>query len=134
MLHTLCRWYLIASYNHHYITCDLFSSSNPVHRWELDNSDSLGGVVSLDHYDITADGVMDLLVGRDDGSVEIFGFDEADEPVKRFSQVTHSTCCLLYINMCCPAVKNVHMLSLSHILFYVINALAHYTRNCKKCS
>lgn len=30
---------------------------------------------------------MDLLVGRDDGSVEIYGFDEADEPVKRFTQV-----------------------------------------------
>ena len=114
MFHTLCRWYLIASYNHHYITRDLFFSSNPVHRWELDNSDSLGGVVSLDHYDITADGVMDLLVGRDDGSVEIFGFDEADEPVKRFSQVTH-----LSIHISFPAVKDVHVLSfLSYILHY----------------
>ena len=125
MFHTLCRWYLIASYNHHYITRDLFFSSNPVHRWELDNSDSLGGVVSLDHYDITADGVMDLLVGRDDGSVEIFGFDEADEPVKRFSQVTHSTICyLLSIHISCPAVRDVHMLSfLSNILYYFIRRI-----------
>lgn len=61
--------------------------SGPVHRWELENSDSLGGVISLDNYDITSDGLMDLLVGRDDGSVEIYGFDEADEPIRRFKQV-----------------------------------------------
>lgn len=63
-----------------------------MHRWERENVDSLGGVVSMDHYDITADGVMDLLIGRDDGTVEIFGFDESDEPVKRHQHVS----CLCY--------------------------------------
>ena len=38
-------------------------------------------------YDITADGVADVLIGRDDGLVEVFGFDEMDEPVQRYSQV-----------------------------------------------
>jgi Bardet-Biedl syndrome 7 protein len=39
-------------------------------------------------YDITADGVADVLVGRDDGLVEVFGFDEMEEPVQRHSQVS----------------------------------------------
>ncbi|KAK2563629.1 Bardet-Biedl syndrome 7 protein [Acropora cervicornis] len=43
-------------------------------------------VLALDTFDITADGVPDVLVGRDDGLIEVFGFDEADEPVPRFKQ------------------------------------------------
>ncbi|KAF6035121.1 BBS7 [Bugula neritina] len=62
------------------------TSVSPVHRWTLENADSLGGVVSIDHQDITADGLMDLIVGRDDGTIEIYGFDEADEPLRRFKQ------------------------------------------------
>lgn len=41
-------------------------------------------------YDITADGVADVLIGRDDGLVEVFGFDEMEEPVQRYSQVCTS--------------------------------------------
>ena len=44
-------------------------------------------MISLDNYDITADGLLDLLVGRDDGTVEIYSFDESDDPVRRFKQV-----------------------------------------------
>lgn len=36
---------------------------------------------------MTADGVADVLIGRDDGLVEVFGFDEMEEPVQRYSQV-----------------------------------------------
>jgi len=39
------------------------------------------------HYDITGDGIPDLLVGRDDGNVEIYSYDVAEEPVLRFSHV-----------------------------------------------
>ena len=46
------------------------------------------GVLSLETFDITADGVPDVLVGRDDGLVEVYAFDEMDEPVHRFKQVT----------------------------------------------
>lgn len=34
------------------------------------------------------DGVKDLLVGRDDGMVEVYSFDNANEPVIRFDQVS----------------------------------------------
>lgn len=46
------------------------------------------GVLSLETFDITADGMPDILVGRDDGLVEVYGFDEMDEPVHRFKEVT----------------------------------------------
>lgn len=36
------------------------------------------------------DGVKDLLVGRDDGVVEVYSFDHANEPVLRFDQVGSS--------------------------------------------
>ncbi|CAG2256204.1 unnamed protein product [Mytilus edulis] len=57
----------------------------PSHRWELPNEKRNGGVLSLDNFDITADGVLDLIVGRDDGLVEIYSYDEAEEPVQRFN-------------------------------------------------
>ncbi|CAL1531525.1 unnamed protein product [Lymnaea stagnalis] len=57
----------------------------PSHRWELPNTRRGGGVLCLDSYDITADGVLDLLVGRDDGQVEVYSYDGADEPVFRYN-------------------------------------------------
>lgn len=56
----------------------------PQHKWELPNEKRSGGVLSMDNFDITADGTLDLILGRDDGQVEIYSFDEADEPVHRF--------------------------------------------------
>jgi Bardet-Biedl syndrome 7 protein len=31
--------------------------------------------------------VLDLIVGRDDGLIEVYSYDEAEEPVQRFSHV-----------------------------------------------
>ncbi|XP_074649766.1 BBSome complex member BBS7-like [Tubulanus polymorphus] len=59
----------------------------PEHRWELPNEKRNGGVLCLDNFDITADGVKDLIVGRDDGLVEVYGYDEGDDPVLRYSHV-----------------------------------------------
>ncbi|XP_061189104.1 Bardet-Biedl syndrome 7 protein homolog isoform X3 [Saccostrea echinata] len=56
----------------------------PSHRWELPNEKRSGGVLAIDSYDITADGVLDLVVGRDDGLVEVYSYDESDEPIFRF--------------------------------------------------
>ncbi|XP_020863990.1 BBSome complex member BBS7 isoform X2 [Phascolarctos cinereus] len=62
------------------------TTSNPVHKWELRNEKKRGGVLCVDYFDIVGDGVKDLLVGRDDGVVEVYGFDAANEPVLRFDQ------------------------------------------------
>lgn len=42
------------------------------------------GVLLLESFDIIVDGVFDVFVGRDDGLVEVYGFDEMDELVYRF--------------------------------------------------
>eukprot|EP01065_Artemidia_motanka_P052516 TRINITY_DN9507_c0_g1_i1.p1 TRINITY_DN9507_c0_g1~~TRINITY_DN9507_c0_g1_i1.p1 ORF type:complete len:765 (+),score=330.61 TRINITY_DN9507_c0_g1_i1:74-2296(+) len=39
------------------------------------NPDKMGGVTAIHSKDLTGDGVTDLIVGRDDGCVEVFGFD-----------------------------------------------------------
>ena len=62
--------------------------TSPSHRWEIPNEKRNGGILCMDNYDITADGIADLLIGRDDGLVEVYGYDEGDEPVLRFSQVS----------------------------------------------
>ncbi|XP_022787096.1 Bardet-Biedl syndrome 7 protein homolog isoform X2 [Stylophora pistillata] len=59
---------------------------SPNHKWEIANDKRNGGVLALETFDITADGVPDVLIGRDDGLVEVYGFDEMDEPVHRFKQ------------------------------------------------
>ncbi|TNN47959.1 Bardet-Biedl syndrome 7 [Liparis tanakae] len=56
-------------------------------KWEIDNDKKKGGILCMDTYDIMGDGVNDVLVGRDDGTVEVFGFDSASEPTLRFEHV-----------------------------------------------
>lgn len=46
------------------------------------------GILCLDNFDITSDGVPDLILGRDDGQIEVYSFNEADEPTLRFSHVS----------------------------------------------
>lgn len=46
------------------------------------------GILCIDSFDIMGDGVKDLLVGRDDGMVEVYSFETANEPVLRFDQVS----------------------------------------------
>ncbi|XP_066957827.1 Bardet-Biedl syndrome 7 protein homolog [Macrobrachium rosenbergii] len=65
------------------------------HRWVYDGTSNTGhitashhgGVISMDHYDMTGDGVRDLLVGRDDGHIEVFAYEDGDEsePTLKFS-------------------------------------------------
>ena len=59
----------------------------PSHRWELPNEKRNGGVLCIDNFDITSDGVLDLIVGRDDGLVEVYSYDDSDEPVHRHTHV-----------------------------------------------
>lgn len=61
--------------------------SAPVPKWELDNEKKKGGVLCIDTFDFLGDGVKDILVGRDDGTVEIYGLDNSNEPTLRFENV-----------------------------------------------
>ncbi|XP_052005898.1 Bardet-Biedl syndrome 7 protein isoform X2 [Xyrauchen texanus] len=63
------------------------TKSGPVTSWELDNEKKKGGVLCIDTFDIVGDGVKDILVGRDDGTVEVYGLDGSNEPTLRFEHV-----------------------------------------------
>jgi len=63
----------------------MLSEKQPVYKWELPNSKNLGGISCLSHYDVTGDGMDDLLIGREDGNVEVYSYDVMLEPQLRFS-------------------------------------------------
>lgn len=52
---------------------------------------SLLGILCIDTYDIIGDGVNDILVGRDDGTVEVYSLDGTSEPTLRFDHVSLQT-------------------------------------------
>ena len=62
----------------------------PNTQWLLEKEGVYSAVQCLDNYDVTGDGVKDLIVGRHDGSVEIYSYfedGEASEPVLKYSYV-----------------------------------------------
>ncbi|XP_059121224.1 Bardet-Biedl syndrome 7 protein isoform X3 [Peromyscus eremicus] len=63
------------------------TTSKPIHKWEIRNDKKWGGILCIDSFDIMGDGVKDLLVGRDDGVVEVYSFENANEPVLRYDQM-----------------------------------------------
>lgn len=63
------------------------TKSGALTSWELDNEKKKGGVLCIDTFDIVGDGVKDILVGRDDGTVEVYGLDSSNEPTLRFENV-----------------------------------------------
>ncbi|XP_014678211.1 PREDICTED: Bardet-Biedl syndrome 7 protein homolog [Priapulus caudatus] len=63
--------------------------TTPAHGWVVGGGGG-GSVTALDYYDVTGDGTLDLIVGRDDGVLEVYGFHDDDaeedaEPTLRFS-------------------------------------------------
>ena len=60
------------------------SKTAPEHIWEIPNGKENGDVLSLDTHDISHNGTPDLLVGRADGVVEVYAFDEGSEPFQHF--------------------------------------------------
>ena len=71
----------------------LYFRNEPVYKWLLTNEKNLGGVSCLSHYDITGDGQEELLVGREDGNVEIYAYDDTEEPFLRYSHVRSIVAC-----------------------------------------
>ena len=60
-------------------------------------SQFIPGILCIDNFDITGTGVMDVLVGRDDGLVEVYEFGEVEEPALKFSAV----CSILFFPSFC---------------------------------
>lgn len=62
------------------------------HRWILNDGKHRGGILCMDCYDMSGDGILDLLIGRQDGTLDIFSLgDDAGEEGKltqRFSYVS----------------------------------------------
>ncbi|XP_077156527.1 BBSome complex member BBS7 [Paroedura picta] len=59
------------------------SAASPVEKWKIENEKKRGGVLCMDSFDIVGDGVKELLIGRDDGILEIYNFENANTPVLR---------------------------------------------------
>ena len=61
----------------------------PNTRWLLEAEHSTGSVQSIDNYDITGDGIKDLIIGRHDGNIEVYAYDEGEdsEPILKYSHV-----------------------------------------------
>ena len=73
-------------------------ANEPSYRWDMLNERRYGGITTIATSDLTGDGVCDIVVGRDDGVVEVYGFEDSDEPRLKFTHVsgrwsisTHST-------------------------------------------
>jgi Bardet-Biedl syndrome 7 protein len=56
--------------------------------WTVSADRKMGtaSINALHCYDLTKDGVNDILCGRDDGSVQVFSFDLSPEPVMNFNE------------------------------------------------
>ena len=54
----------------------LTRNMGPNTRWLLEPETSSGAVQSIDNYDITGDGIKDLIIGRHDGNIEVYAYDE----------------------------------------------------------
>jgi Bardet-Biedl syndrome 7 protein len=63
----------------------------PIPKWEIPNEKRLAGITSLDSYDITNDGIMDLLVSREDGVIELYSYDSMDNPFLKYTHVSFWT-------------------------------------------
>jgi Bardet-Biedl syndrome 7 protein len=80
----------------------------PEYVWEIDNKEGYGDVLSLGTYDITGSGDEDLLVGRADGMVQVFSFDESMQPFEKFNySLTESVTSIHGGIVCTPGYKEV---------------------------
>lgn len=66
-----------------------------------------GGVSCLSTFDLSGDGVEDIVVGRDDGVVEVYSMDDSNQPRLKFTHVSipqHSELFLEIVFCACVCV------------------------------
>lgn len=56
-------------------------------KWEIANPKHLSGISAIDFFDILADGIPDMIVAREDGTVEVYNFETTDEPILKYTYV-----------------------------------------------
>ena len=61
----------------------------PEAGWVMESDKSYAGVQCLDNYDVTGDGVRDLILARHDGNIEIYSYDDGEE-VEPTHKLTHN--------------------------------------------
>ena len=61
------------------------------HGWSIPNARRLGGINCMCTCDITKDGRTDMMVGRDDGTLEIWSMDMGEEPSLIFSKCVNES-------------------------------------------
>lgn len=54
--------------------------------WIIQPQKKVGGALNVCSVDLTADGVPDMIIGRDDGNLEVWGFDMGPEPAQQFER------------------------------------------------
>ncbi len=42
----------------------------------------------MDSFDVTSDGIMDLVIAREDGVVEVYVYDSVDQPYLKYTYVS----------------------------------------------
>ena len=64
----------------------------PQMQWTMEREGQYGTIQCLDNFDITGDGVRELVVGRHDGTIEVYAYEDGEdvEPTLRFSHVRSS--------------------------------------------
>ncbi len=64
------------------------SLDEPVPKWEMANEKRLNGISNIDSFDVTNDGIMDLIVSREDGIIEVYVYDSMDQPFLKYTHVS----------------------------------------------
>ncbi|XP_066926836.1 Bardet-Biedl syndrome 7 protein homolog [Clytia hemisphaerica] len=84
------------------------NASAPEHVWEIGNEKQSGDVLSLDLYDVSSNGTKDLLVGRADGVIEVYGFDEGSNPFQHYKYtLSESITAVSGGSVCAPGYQEV---------------------------
>lgn len=65
----------------------LVDDEKPYQKWEISSENESGSVSCVNFYDITGDGSQEMLIGRDNGQVEIYRLDETEDPFLIFEMV-----------------------------------------------
>lgn len=56
-----------------------YFSTQSFKRWIIGNDKYASGISSIQSYDLTGDGNKNLIIGRNDGNIEIYSIDVTDE-------------------------------------------------------